>query len=106
MLKRYLGRKGEHLLLWGIGLILYGLGTFSEVILGFTFNALVLKIWYLSGAMLTAAWLGQGTIHLLVRRRNIAWGLTAFLGAVSAVAIALVFSAPLTAAAGINRETG
>src|SRR5574341_268124 len=68
VLNRYRYKKGPHLLLWGIGLILYGLGTLSEVIMGFTFNALVLKVWYLSGAMLTAAWLGQGTIFLLVRR--------------------------------------
>jgi hypothetical protein len=76
VLNRYQLRKGKHLLMWGIGLILYGLGTLSEVILGFTFNEFVLKIWYVSGAMLTAAWLGQGTIWLLVRRPGVARWLT------------------------------
>jgi hypothetical protein len=96
---RYLKRRGPHLLLWTIGLIFYGLGTLSEVILGFTFSGLVLKLWYLSGAMLTAAWLGQGTIHLLVRKRGIALTLTGILVAVSLLAALLVLSAPLTSAA-------
>jgi len=96
---RYRYRKGTHLLMWGIGLILYGLGTLSEVILSLTFSGFVLKIWYLSGAMLTAAWLGQGTIWLLVRKPGIARGLTYFLAAVSLLAIALVMTAPLTPAA-------
>ncbi len=96
---RYQHRKGMHLLMWGIGLVLYGLGTLSEVLLSFTFNSLVLKIWYISGAMLTAAWLGQGTIWLLVRKPGVARWLTYALAAVSLVAIMLVLSAPVTASA-------
>jgi len=99
VLNRYRYKQGPHLLLWGIGLILYGLGTLSEVILGFTFNALVLKLWYLSGAMLTAAWLGQGTIYLLVRRRGVAHVLAGILALVSLVSLGLVLAAPITAAA-------
>ncbi len=49
--------------------------------------------------MLTAAWLGQGTIHLLVRKRGVAWTLTGILTAVSLLAAALVLTAPLTPAA-------
>ncbi len=99
VLNRYRVRKGTHLLLWGIGLILYGLGTLSEVILGFTFNALVLKIWYLSGAMLTAAWLGQGTIFLLVRRSGVATGLAVFLVVLSLASLVLILAAPVSGAA-------
>src|SRR5450759_5639092 len=54
--RRYLVKHGPYLLLWGIGLVLFGIGTLSEVILAFTFSGLVLKLWYLCGAMLTAAW--------------------------------------------------
>ena len=97
--RRYLIRRGPHLLIWTIGLLWYGLGTLAEVILGLTFSGLVLKLWYLSGAMLTAAWLGQGTVHLLVRRRGIAWALTGILTAVSLLAATLVLLAPLTPAA-------
>jgi hypothetical protein len=104
--RRYTFKHGPHLLLWGIGLVLYGIGTLSEVIMAFTFSGLVLKLWYLSGAMLTAAWLGQGTIHLLVRRRGVAWTMTAVLTAVSILAIVLVLSAPLTpSAASYNLST-
>jgi hypothetical protein len=96
---RYRERKGTHLLLWGIGLVFYGLGTLTEVILSFTFSELALKVWYLTGAMLTAAWLGQGTVHLLVRKRGVAIALTWILAAVSILAAVLVFVAPLTPAA-------
>jgi hypothetical protein len=96
---RYRYKKGKYLLFWGIGLVFYGLGTLTEVILGFTFNELALKIWYLSGAMLTAAWLGQGTVFLLVRRRGVAEGLAVVLVLVSLVAAVLVLMAPVTSAA-------
>ncbi len=96
---RYRRRKGNHLLMWGIGLVLYGLGTLGEVILSLTFNEFVLKMWYISGAMLTAAWLGQGTIWLLVRKPGIARISTYILAAVSLFAIVLVLLAPVTAAA-------
>src|SRR4026209_1781600 len=80
---RYRQRGGVHLLLWAIGLLFYGIGTLSEVILGLTFNAFILKIWYLTGAMLTAAWLGMGTVHLLIRKGNAAQVITWVLAAVS-----------------------
>lgn len=99
---RYLRRRGAHLLLWSIGLLFYGLGTFSEVILGFTYNELVLKVWYFSGAMLTAAWLGQGTIHLLVRRKGVASVLTGVLVVVSLLSVGLTLAAPATAAVGYD----
>jgi hypothetical protein len=68
--KRYLARKRKHLLLWGIGMVFYGIGGFCEWHFGFFgWNALVYRMWYLFGAILVAAWLGQGTVYLLARRR-------------------------------------
>ncbi|MGB8212885.1 MAG: hypothetical protein WCE68_04925 [Anaerolineales bacterium] len=96
---RFLRRRGPHLLVWTIGLLFYGIGTLAEILLAFSFSGLVLKLWYLSGAMLTAAWLGQGSVHLLVRKHGVAWTLTGILTAVSLLAAALVLSAPLTPAA-------
>jgi hypothetical protein len=96
---RYLRRRGPHLLIWTIGLLFYGLGTLGEVLLGFSFSGLVLKLWYLGGAMLTAAWLGQGSVHLLIRKRGVAWTLTGILAVISVLAAALVLSAPLASAA-------
>ncbi len=94
---RYRQRGGAHLFLWGIGLVLYGLGTFSEIILGFTFNAWVLKLWYLTGAMLTAPWLGQGTINLLVRKARITRAANVVLLLVSLLSLVLVVLLPVNA---------
>lgn len=96
---RYSKGGRSYTLLWGIGVVFYGLGTLSEAVLGLIYSPLVLKLWYVTGAMLTAAWLGQGTVHLLVRRGNVARNLTVGLALVSLLAIALVFSAPTATAA-------
>lgn len=56
----------------GIGLFLYFVGTASQVILTFVWSPLFFALWYWCGALMVAAWLGQGTIFLLVRRGNIA----------------------------------
>ena len=96
---RYRRRGGRHLLLWGIGLVFYGLGTFSEAVMLFTFNPAILKVWYFSGAMMAAAWLGQGTVQLLVRKRGVAQAMTAGLALVSLLALGLLVVAPITPAA-------
>jgi hypothetical protein len=49
--------------------------------------------------MLTAAWLGQGTVFLLVRKPGVARGLAIALTVVSLIAAVLVFAAPLTPSA-------
>ncbi len=70
VLKRYLDRKRAHLLLWGIGAIFYGIGGFTEFYFGaFGWNPLIFRMWYLFGAILVAAWLGQGTVYLLANRK-------------------------------------
>ena len=68
--KRYVERKGAHLLLWGIGLLFYGIGGFCEAYYGaFGWSPLIFRLWYLFGAILVAAWLGQGTVYLLANRK-------------------------------------
>ena len=66
--QRYARRRGTHLLLWGFGLLLYAIGTFAEFYLSIQWSALWMRLWYIGGALLTAAWLGQGTVYLLVRK--------------------------------------
>ena len=100
VIERYRAKGGVHLLLWGIGLLFYGIGTFTEVVLSFTYSGLALRLWYLSGAMLTAAWLGQGTVHLLIRKRNVAMALSGVLVIVSLGAFILVMLAPLASVVG------
>lgn len=68
--KRYAVKKGSHLLLWGIGMVFYGIGGFCEGFYGaFGWNPLIYRLWYLFGAILVAAWLGQGTVYLLGKRK-------------------------------------
>jgi hypothetical protein len=93
---RYRRKGGMHLLLWTFGMFLYFLSTFCEIILSIQFSEAALKVWYIAGAMLVAAWLGQGTVHLLVRKGKIAVTLTCILAVVSLGAILLVIAAPLT----------
>jgi len=70
LFRRYLARRGPHLLLWGIGMVFYGIGGFCEGYYGaFGWNAFIYRLWYLVGAILVAAWLGQGTVYLLAKRK-------------------------------------
>lgn len=66
---RYLRRGGAHLLVWGLGLAMFGLGSFGEAYSAVTWNPTVFRLWYLGGALLSAAWLGQGTVYLLSGQR-------------------------------------
>jgi hypothetical protein len=68
--RRYAARKSTHLLIWGIGLLFYAVGGFCEGYYGmFGWNPLVFRLWYLFGAILVAAWLGQGTVFLLAKEK-------------------------------------
>jgi hypothetical protein len=93
--KRYFERKGPHLLLWGIGMVFYGIGGFCEAYYGaFGWNPLIFRLWYLFGAILVAAWLGQGTVYLLASRK---WanGLMVLLALGSLYGLIRVFGAQL-----------
>ncbi len=98
VLNRYRVGRRPHSLMWGIGLTLYGLGTLAEAYLALRWSPTFLRLWYLCGAMLTAAWLGQGTIFLLVRKPGVASGIALGLAAVSLVAVVAVFTAPVDGA--------
>jgi hypothetical protein len=93
--KRYSTKRRPHLLLWGIGMLFYGIGGFCEAYFGaFGWNALIFRMWYLFGAILVAAWLGQGTVYLLAKRRT-ANILMVILGIASLYAAILIFGAEL-----------
>jgi hypothetical protein len=99
VLGRFLRRRRLHLLFWGLGLVMYVSGTFCEAYLALRWNAIGLRVWYLAGAMLTAAWLARGTLYLLVRKVNLAHALMLGLALVSVIAVGAVFTAPLNASA-------
>ena len=93
--RRYTRRKGLHLLVWTIGMVFYGIGGFCEGYYGaFGWNPLIFRLWYLFGAILVAAWLGQGTVYLLANRKW-AHGLMVILLLGSIYGLVRVFSAEL-----------
>lgn len=99
VLRRWWARRpANHLLLWGLGLVLYGLGTFSEFYATRAWSPTIFRLWYLCGAILTAAWLGQGTVYLLIRRPYIAHALMAILLLGSLLAVFMLWTTPLPGA--------
>ena len=72
VLRRWSQKRRPHLLAWGIGLTMYFLGTLSQVILSLAWSPFFFGLWYWSGALMVAPWLGQGTAYLLIRRGSIA----------------------------------
>jgi len=88
-------RSGPHLLWWGAGILLYGVGTFTEAsvtLLGW--SEPLFRTWYISGALLGGAPLAQGTVYLLLRRRT-ATVLAAVLVCWIAVAAVFVLLTPI-----------
>lgn len=96
VLRRYLRRRsGPHLLWWGLGLVIYGIGTLTESLTTiFGWNEGVFRAWYISGALCGGAPLAQGTAYLLLRRRT-ANLLAVTLVTVIAVAAILVALSPI-----------
>ncbi len=97
VLRRYTRRPTHtHLLVWGIGLTMFGIGSVAEAISSILWSPIVFICWYLFGAALNAGWIGQGTMYLLVRRSwvNV---LTAIIVIGSVIAGTLMLTTPLDA---------
>lgn len=94
--RRFMRKRGAHHLLWGMGMLFYAIGGFCEGYYGaLGWNPLIFRLWYLFGAMLVAAWLGQGTAYLLIRRRGLVHALMALLLVGSIYGAVRVFTADL-----------
>ena len=89
VLQRYLVRRSPHFLFWGVGLAMFGAGSFAEAYLALAWNKWVFFVWYLFGAALNAGWLGHGTVYLLFRRKWV-HVLTAILALGSIIALGLM----------------
>lgn len=69
VLQKYVTRRKPHFLFWGLGLAMFGTGSFAEAYLALDWNRWVFFSWYLFGAVLNAGWIGHGTVYLLFRKR-------------------------------------
>ena len=95
LFRRFFQRRGLHLLLWGFGMIFYGIGGLCEAYYAvFGWNDLIFRLWYSCGAILVAAWLGQGTVYLLAPKR-VAHILMVLIGIASVYAFWRVFGAEI-----------
>jgi hypothetical protein len=99
VLNRYRIGGRPHSLMWGLGLIFYSIGTLAEAYLALRWSPTFLRLWYICGAMLSAAWLGQGTLFLLVRKPGVAARIAIGLAVVSSIAAGAVFATPVSGAA-------
>jgi hypothetical protein len=96
VLQRWYVRRSAHFLFWGVGLTMFGLAVFAEAYLAVApFNATIFSMWYLFGAVLTAGWIGHGTLLLLVRKRWVRVLTTSLLVAGTVVVFALWLNTPL-----------
>lgn len=63
-------RRQGFQLVWALGMVWFGFGTAAEAIAAAAgWNETLYRVWYLTGAVWTAAWLGLGTAYLLGRTR-------------------------------------
>jgi hypothetical protein len=76
VLTRWWHGRSAHTLLWGMGLLLYVVAGVSEIALSFGWSDAAFRAWYWSGALMIPPVLGQGTMHLLVRRKRVAYAFT------------------------------
>lgn len=87
--------KGLHLLWWGIGVVMYGVGTFTESFVTlFGWNEIIFRTWYISGALLGGMPLAQGTVYLLLKQKT-AHRLTFVIIPVTIIAATFVILTPL-----------
>jgi hypothetical protein len=94
ILSRYrLKPQSYHLLWWGIGIGIYGLGTMIESLVTlFGWQSALFKAWYIAGALLGGAPLAVGTIYLLFGRRAGRIAAVLLLSAVSVTSIFVILS--------------
>ena len=86
-------RQRPYQLVWSIGTLWFAIGAGVEFVGGAAgWNEALYKVWYLVGAILTAGWLGLGTIYLLRRTRfGYAFAIALFLAGLYTVMVQAKF---------------
>ena len=93
--RQYAARRKPYQLIWSAALLWFAIGAGCQFVAGlFRWTPILYRLWYLSGAILAAAYLGQGTVYLLARRW-IAHLSMALLLLASLFALVMVLRAPV-----------
>lgn len=70
LLDQWRERRRAYQLVWAIGMSFFGIASGSEAVAAAVgWSELLYRLWYLTGAVWTAGWLGLGTAFLLARTR-------------------------------------
>ncbi len=94
-LRLFIARKKNCLLIWTIGLLFYGLaGCMGFIIESGIINLLVYRLWYLMGAIFSAAYLAVGVLYCIASRR-LAFPLLLVCAVASVYACIILFLAPI-----------
>ncbi len=107
VLDQFFARRKPYQLIWAIGLFMFFIATGSVFwVEAWGMNETAYRLWYLSGAVLVAAYLGMGTLYLLARRR-VAHIIMAILLAASVYAAFRVFTVNIDVSTllGFSRDT-
>ena len=99
IVRQYLARKKMHQLMWGLAIIFWTIGVAAELLVAMdnTWTEWPYRIYYATGALLIPAWLGMGTLYLVLSRK---WADRILVGLVvlSALGIILILAGPIDAA--------
>jgi hypothetical protein len=94
-LRLFIVKKENCLLMWSTALIFYALANGMEFIMGSGIvNILVYRLWYLTGAILSGAFLAVGALYCMAPRK-IAFPLLLLLAVASIYACIIVFITPI-----------
>lgn len=95
VLDQFFAKRKSYQLVWAIGLFMYFISTGAEFWAGaWGLNQVIYRLWYLFGAIFVAAYLGMGTLYLLISRRT-AHIIMVILLVVSVYAVFRVFTASI-----------
>lgn len=95
VLDQFFAKRKPYQLVWAIGLFMYFISTGAEFWAGaWGLNQAIYRLWYLFGAIFVAAYLGMGTLYLLISRRT-AHIIMVILLVVSVYAVFRVFTASI-----------
>jgi len=99
VLDQFFARRKPYQLVWAIGIFMYFIGAGTEAWMeGWGLNGDIYRLWYLSGAILVAAYLGMGTLYLLMKRKT-AHIIMTVLGLVTIYAVYAALTADLDSSA-------